>query len=85
LHSITDVEHHRQVPSKRERGELRAVCGCESVFDNIKCIRLAFEKIENGCDISRSPYLMSRDFKTKRASRRLNLGSPAQLPDSPYK
>lgn len=61
--------------SERERGELRAVCGSESVFDNIKCIRLAFEKIENGCDISRSPYLMSRDFKTKRASRRLSLSA----------
>jgi hypothetical protein len=72
LHSITDVEHHRQVRSERKRGELRDVCGSESVFDNIKCIRFAFEKIENRCDICRSPYLVWRDFKAKRASRSLN-------------
>jgi hypothetical protein len=34
---------------------------------------LAFESIESGCDILRSPYLLWHDFEADRASQNLNL------------
>jgi HdeA/HdeB family len=72
-HRIGAVQNRRQARADRKRGYSRAVDDNESIFHDVKCVRLTLESVENGSNILRSPDLVWSDFETERASRALDL------------
>ena len=70
---IAGTEDRRQSRAERKRDDARAVGGNERIDHNIKCVRLALERLEGGRDILRSPDFECGDFEAERAGRGLDL------------
>ena len=48
-------EDRRQPRAERKRDDARAVGDNESIFHDVKCVRLAFERLEDGRNILCAP------------------------------
>ena len=67
------IEHGRQPSAERKRDDARAVGGNKCIDDDVQCVRLGVERLEDGSDIFRSPDFEWRDFQTERAGHCLRL------------
>ena len=64
-----------QVLFECQHDDERAVANHQGVLDDIKCVRLTFDRLENGRKIFGSPGLMQCDFESKLSRDRLNIAA----------
>ena len=69
---IADARDRGQPRTKCEREDGRAIGDRELIDHNIKCVGLAPERLEGGCDVRCPPDFEWRNVKPERTSRRLS-------------
>jgi len=73
LHDSASVTNRRQPQTERKGGDSSAIGVNESIFDDIKRVRLIFESFECGSDVLCAPDAVGRDFEVERTGCGLKL------------